>query len=84
MNARELFDLEPLAYLVRFTDGTPRPPERYKHKLASWRTNNSEGYFSERRGGDMPYFTLTRHVSDGYTVEYVFTPGSRHIFEVVR
>jgi hypothetical protein len=85
MKATELLALEPLGELVRFSDGTPRPPARFKKKLASWLSSNSEGYFSELRGGDSPYFTLTRHPTDAspITVEYVFTPTSRHEFEVI-
>jgi len=82
MKAHELMALEPLGDLVRFSDGTPRPPTRFKKKLSSWLSRNSEGYFSEVRHGDNPYFTLSRHY-DTHVVEYVFGPDSRHEFIVV-
>ena len=33
----------PLGSLVRYFDGTPRPPERFKRKLAAWENNNNGG-----------------------------------------
>jgi len=45
MNGLELFALAPLGARVAFTDGTPRPPERFNKKLATWKGNNAEGFF---------------------------------------
>jgi hypothetical protein len=83
MKARELFELEPLGDLVRFSDGTPAPPARFKNKLAAWKSRNGEGHFSEKRGGDMPYFTLSRHY-ETHVVEYVFGLSSTLEFTVDR
>ena len=43
MNAYELFEAAPLGSLVRFTNDQPRPPERFRRKLAAWRTWNGSG-----------------------------------------
>ena len=45
MNAQELFKLAPLGALVRFIDGTPRPPDRFKNKLRDWQGRNDSGHF---------------------------------------
>ena len=43
MNAHDLFDTAPLGSLVSFTNDQPRPPERFRRKLAAWRTWNGSG-----------------------------------------
>ncbi|MBX4962659.1 hypothetical protein [Rhizobium binae] len=43
MSASLIFDLAPIGSLVSWSDGTPRPPERYRNKLAAWETRNSRG-----------------------------------------
>lgn len=43
MNAHDLFDTAPLGSIVSFADGQPRPPERFRRKLAAWRTWNGTG-----------------------------------------
>ncbi|MET4315251.1 hypothetical protein ABIC01_008277 [Bradyrhizobium sp. RT4b] len=43
MSAQLIYDLAPLGSLVRFSDGTPRPPERHRKKLAAWEHRNSGG-----------------------------------------
>ncbi len=43
MSAQLIFDLVPLGSIVRYSDGTPRPPERFRKKLASWENRNSGG-----------------------------------------
>lgn len=48
MNAQEVFDTLPLGSLVRFSDGTPRPPERFKRKLRDWEHHNGTGILSEK------------------------------------
>ena len=45
MDARSLFTLAPYGAIVRFSDGTPKPPERFKNKLREWNSNNSTGRF---------------------------------------
>ncbi len=43
MNAHDLFDTAPLGSLVSFANDQPRPPERFRRKLAAWRTWNGTG-----------------------------------------
>ena len=43
MSAQTIYDTVPLGSLVRYFDGTPRPPERFKRKLAAWENNNNGG-----------------------------------------
>jgi hypothetical protein len=43
MSAQNIFDIAPLGACIRFFDGEPRPPERFKRKLARWKDNNDTG-----------------------------------------
>ncbi|UWU19555.1 hypothetical protein N2599_36595 (plasmid) [Rhizobium sullae] len=43
MSASLIFDLAPIGSLVSWSDGTPRPPESFRNKLAAWETRNSQG-----------------------------------------
>ena len=43
MSAQTIYDSVPLGSLVRYFDGTPRPPEQFKRKLAAWENNNNGG-----------------------------------------
>jgi hypothetical protein len=35
--------LAPIGSILKWSDGTPRPPERHRKKLSKWKTNNSSG-----------------------------------------
>ncbi|WP_054313302.1 hypothetical protein [Mesorhizobium sp. 1M-11] len=56
MSAQLIFDLVPLGSIVRYSDGTPQPPERFRKKLAAWESRNSGGRLirkqAARRVGD--------------------------------
>ncbi len=43
MSASLIYDLVPIGSIVAWSDGTPRPPERFRKKLAAWQTRNSKG-----------------------------------------
>lgn len=43
MSASLVFTLVPIGSVVSWSDGTPKPPERHKKKLAAWKTRNSSG-----------------------------------------
>jgi hypothetical protein len=43
MSAQTIYDSVPLGSLVRYSDGTPRPPERFKKKLSAWENTNNGG-----------------------------------------
>ncbi|MHC4046761.1 hypothetical protein [Bradyrhizobium sp. 23AC] len=69
MYAQLIYDLVPLGAIIRFSDGTPRPPERHRKKLAAWEHRNSGGRLirkeAERRGGNTVIgATITLHVGD--------------------
>lgn len=50
MSASLIYDLVPIGSLVAWSDGTPRPPERFKKKLAAWQTRNSSGRLIRKEG----------------------------------
>ncbi|WP_018240817.1 hypothetical protein [Ensifer sp. BR816] len=65
MSASLIHDLAPIGAIVAWSDGTPRPPERHRRKLAAWKGRNSQGRLirkQDRRGlgtiGLAPDFTL--------------------------
>lgn len=43
MSAQLIHDLVPLGSIVTYSDGSPRPPERHRKKLAAWENRNSGG-----------------------------------------
>ncbi len=43
MSAQSIFDHAPLGAIIRYSDGTPRPPKRHRRKLADWQRRNSCG-----------------------------------------
>ena len=48
MSAQHVFDTAPLGALIRFSDGTPRPPDRFKRKLADWENRNGVGRLTRK------------------------------------
>ncbi|EJN06854.1 hypothetical protein [Phyllobacterium sp. YR531] len=49
MSAQLIYDLVPLASIVTYSDGSPRPPERHVKKLAAWENRNSCGRLIRKR-----------------------------------
>ena len=43
MSAHIVYDTAPRGGLVRYSDGTPRPPARFAKKLAAWERRNGLG-----------------------------------------
>lgn len=43
MSATIVYDNAPLGSLIRYSDGTPKPPSRFTRKLAAWQTRNGVG-----------------------------------------
>ncbi|MGY5810105.1 hypothetical protein ACXHXG_20660 [Rhizobium sp. LEGMi198b] len=65
MSASLIYRLAPIGSIVAWSDGTPRPPARFKQKLAAWKTCNSQGRLIRKEGERnvgptslSPYFTL--------------------------
>lgn len=50
MSASLIYDLAPVGSIVAWSDGTPRPPERFRKKLAAWKTRNSQGRLVRKEG----------------------------------
>ena len=40
MSAQDVYDNAPLGSLIRYSDGTPKPPARFNKKLAAWQNRN--------------------------------------------
>ncbi|TGD61236.1 hypothetical protein EYC08_19085 [Tabrizicola sp. WMC-M-20] len=43
MSANTIIDTAPLGALIRYTDGSPKPPTRFTKKLAAWERSNGVG-----------------------------------------
>jgi hypothetical protein len=69
MSVQLIYDLAPLGSIIRFSDGTPRPPERHRKKVAAWEHRNSGGRLirkqAERRiGNTVVGASITLHAGD--------------------
>lgn len=51
MSAQMIFDAAPLGAIIRYCDGTPRPPERHHRKLQAWERHNNTGRLVKRQAG---------------------------------
>lgn len=43
MSAYIVYDSAPLGSLIRYSGSTPKPPERFRKKLAAWNARNGTG-----------------------------------------
>jgi len=48
MHAQHILDHAPLGAFIRFSDGTPRPPDRHRRKLDDWETRNGRGQLTRK------------------------------------
>ncbi|PTD15970.1 hypothetical protein [Sphingomonas fennica] len=48
MSAQLIYDTAPLGSLIRYSNGEPRPPERFTRKLRAWNEQNGIGRLIER------------------------------------
>ena len=53
MSAQYIYDTAPLGSLIRYSNGEPRPPERFRRKLAAWNNDNGTGRLVERYAGQV-------------------------------
>lgn len=53
MSAQHIYDIAPLGSLIRYSNGEPRPPERFRRKLAAWNIDNGTGLLVERYPGQV-------------------------------
>lgn len=90
----EIFAAAPLGAVIRFSDGTPQPPERFKRKLSDWKNRNDAGRLTERQAsggrGEWDRDSFSLHLGDygsgGVTVLSVnrsFSDRSPGSFEVI-
>lgn len=48
MNAQEIYDTAPLGAVVCYSDGAPKPPTRFRRKLADWERRNGQGCLTRK------------------------------------
>ena len=94
MSATTIIDTAPLGALVRYTDGSPKPPARFTKKLAAWERSNGVGRLVKKEPPRVyPTWTapasFTLHEgnfsSNGVilvTIMRSHSAGSRLVFEV--
>lgn len=51
MSAQLIYDQAPLGAIIRYSDGTPRPPERHRRKLQAWENRNNRGRLVKKTAG---------------------------------
>ena len=94
MSANTIIDQAPLGALIRYTDGSPKPPARFTKKLAAWERSNGVGRLVKKEP-PRPYPTWTAPASftlhegnfssDGVilvTIMRSHSADSRLVFEV--
>jgi hypothetical protein len=69
MSAHTIYENAPLGSLIRYSDGTLRPPTRFKKKLAAWESRNGAGRLVRKEPSrDRPNWTspgsITLHEGD--------------------
>lgn len=62
MSATTIIDTAPLGALIRYTDGSPKPPARFTKKLAAWERSNGIGRLVKKEP-PRPYQTWTAPAS---------------------
>jgi hypothetical protein len=62
MSANTIIDQAPLGALIRYTDGSPKPPSRFTKKLAAWEKSNGVGRLVKKEP-PRPYPTWTAPAS---------------------
>jgi hypothetical protein len=69
MSAQSIYDFVPLGSIVRYSDGTPRPPDRHRSKLSAWEDRNNGGRLvrkepEHRVGNTIIPASITLHKGD--------------------
>lgn len=92
--AQSIYDEAILGATICYSDGTPRPPARFKRKVRTWEARNGSGRLTRRSPGgtgSRPYpATFTLHEgnygSEGVvilSVNKIFSVSDERTFEVV-
>ena len=65
MTPTQIFENAPIGAIIAWSDNTPRPPDRFRNKLSSWKGRNSRGRLIRKEPGrtsgnytSLPSFTL--------------------------
>ena len=67
MSAHLIYDEAPLGALIRYADGTPRPPARFTRKLAAWERRNGVGRLIKK---SPPLISGTYSTPAGFTLHH--------------
>jgi hypothetical protein len=51
MSAQHIFDNTPLGSIIRYSDGSPKPPARFTKKLSNWESSNGSGRLIRKSPG---------------------------------
>lgn len=51
MSAHAIYDHASIGSIIAWSDGTPRPPNRFTKKFAAWQTSNSSGRLTRKQPG---------------------------------
>lgn len=51
MSAQHIFDNIPLGSIIRYSDGTPKPPARFTKKIEHWERSNGSGRLIRKSPG---------------------------------
>ena len=68
MSATTIIDTAPLGALIRYTDGSPKPPSRFTKKLAAWERSNGVGRLVKKeppRPCDLPEYPKMKRSAGG-------------------
>ncbi|MDJ0276293.1 hypothetical protein QLH51_05710 [Sphingomonas sp. 2R-10] len=65
LSAATIFADAPLGAIIRWSDGTPRPPSRHVRKVRDWERSNGEGRLVERHTGSGPRMPGSFTVHEG-------------------
>jgi hypothetical protein len=76
MSAQHIYDTAPLGALVRYSNGEPQPPARFKRKLKAWERENGTGRLIKKEPGVVkPTYSLppsiTLHSGDYGTADCI-------------
>lgn len=90
-SARHVYETAPLGSLIKYGNGEPRPPERFKRKLRTWENENGIGRLVERApASDRFPATFTLHLGDFgsegviiMVMRRIFSTDSEKPFEIV-
>ncbi|MCC4232608.1 hypothetical protein LL253_07880 [Sphingobium soli] len=79
MSAQLIYDTAPLGSLIRYSNGEPRPPQRFTRKLKAWNHDNGIGRLVERTAQEV---RSTRQSPAGFCL-HLGNYGSQGIIAVV-